>query len=734
MGTFNYEGRRLSLQGARTFLVAVSFLIVLLNLLFNCLDSAIANDREEGRNTENLFMQLSSPYSDVLLSKTRISTPQDDSVIARVAMFRLYNKYTGEHFYTSSSEEKESLISGGWNDEGIGWYAPSMSTIPVYRLYNKWVPGGDHHYTTDKNEYDDLKVQGWSQEGTGWYSTEEGESDRIPLYRQYNPFATTGTHNYTKSKSENDSLVEEGWKSEGIGWYGYSSPQQSTTEINFSRAQVDTSKKIYTSKQITPNASVQGLHKGTDYIVTYGTNKNAGTGTITIKGIGRYTGSKTYQFTISKLDISNSSVELGDVLTYNATEQTQEVLKIVTNDLTLTEADYLIINNKATNAGSYYLSIEGKGNFCGKLSRKFEIKQRAISFTGLSVADKNYCKDDTSAVINGTAVIEDGCICKDDNIRISSVLGSFIDSNAGNDKAVKLSVELSGDKFENYTIDPRSILLKGNILAKVQLVTNNPKIAEIETLFLKIGDEISGQCSSLLGSRDGLKIEGFYTDEKCTNDTEHKCLTVSENEIKLFTNWIPSTSAYWISPSYRITNGNSKVWERSNDEDADVNVPNAQYVKEQWNVKKSAKEIQEDVAILKEGKGNANYDSTKQEYEAFLESDNFHLYTKWSGATDDESGNDQTGKNAFLEFRIIEVGVHNQDSEGGNDSLTFQMTHVLPNSYKMNSENTNSNGWYSSKLRKSTTSSAYSTDILYNLNGTFGSQMKSVVKKKYAWE
>ena len=59
------------------------------------------------------------------------------------AMYRLYNPYTGEHFYTADKAEKAKCISAGWRDEGIGWYAPLKSETPVYRLYNKYAPGGD---------------------------------------------------------------------------------------------------------------------------------------------------------------------------------------------------------------------------------------------------------------------------------------------------------------------------------------------------------------------------------------------------------------------------------------------------------------------------------------------------------------------------------------------------------------------------------------------------------------
>nr|WP_051527150.1 cellulase family glycosylhydrolase [[Eubacterium] cellulosolvens] len=133
------------------------------------------------------------------------------------AMFRLYYAPTKEHFYTSSRNERNVLVGRGWKYEGIGWYAPTQSSSPVYRLYNPHTT--DHHYTRDKHEYDTLiRKYGWRGEGIGWYSCDTKD---IPIYRQFCPRVLTGAHNYTADKHENDVLVSRyGWIAEGIGWYG----------------------------------------------------------------------------------------------------------------------------------------------------------------------------------------------------------------------------------------------------------------------------------------------------------------------------------------------------------------------------------------------------------------------------------------------------------------------------------------------------------------------------------
>ncbi|PKU93108.1 Membrane-bound lytic murein transglycosylase D precursor [Bifidobacterium thermophilum] len=130
-----------------------------------------------------------------------------------VTMYRLYNRYTGEHFYTSSAKERDSLVKVGWRSEGTGWVAPK-SGAPVYRLYNPYVAGGDHHYTMSTKERDTLVKAGWRSEGVGWYS-----GGSVKVLREYNPYARTGTHNYTTDVKEDTALVKAGWRAEGTGWY-----------------------------------------------------------------------------------------------------------------------------------------------------------------------------------------------------------------------------------------------------------------------------------------------------------------------------------------------------------------------------------------------------------------------------------------------------------------------------------------------------------------------------------
>ena len=136
--------------------------------------------------------------------------------VTRVTMTRLYNKYSGEHLYTSDADEVADLTARGWKNEGTAWVAPSVSSTPVYRLYNPY--SGDHLFTTDEGEYAKCQAAGWNGEGIAWYSADSASG--VAVYRGFNRFVKVGTHHYTADQGEMGTMEAHGWVPEGIAWYG----------------------------------------------------------------------------------------------------------------------------------------------------------------------------------------------------------------------------------------------------------------------------------------------------------------------------------------------------------------------------------------------------------------------------------------------------------------------------------------------------------------------------------
>ena len=138
-------------------------------------------------------------------------------------LYRMYNPNTGEHFYTNSVAERDSLLLNGWTYESIAWTSPTgpLAGDSIYRLYS---PAGRHFYTTDGDERDSLVKLGWRYEGVSFSSDPQRAK---PVYRQYNP--RNGEHNYTTNANEARTLIALGWHDEGIAWYGMEDPDPTIT-------------------------------------------------------------------------------------------------------------------------------------------------------------------------------------------------------------------------------------------------------------------------------------------------------------------------------------------------------------------------------------------------------------------------------------------------------------------------------------------------------------------------
>ena len=171
------------------------------------------------RYWSNIGCIVRPPYEELTVWKEEVPKPEPkrpekepDYMIHGNKMFRLYNQFDGNHMWTTSTAERDSLIKNGWTDEGTAWDVDD-NIIPVYRLFNP--TSGDHMFTASLNECNALIDAGWNYEGVVDYGAKDGEG--TPVYRLYNQ--SSGDHMFTTSKNENVALTKNGWTYEGIGWY-----------------------------------------------------------------------------------------------------------------------------------------------------------------------------------------------------------------------------------------------------------------------------------------------------------------------------------------------------------------------------------------------------------------------------------------------------------------------------------------------------------------------------------
>ena len=159
----------------------------------------------------------------------------------------------------------------------------------------------------------------------------------------------------------------------------------------------------YTGDEIKPTVTIKNgattLSAGTDYTLSYGNNKNAGTATITIKGNGKYVGTTTKNFTIERAKTATASAS---DKTYTGSAQI---------GVTGTNVD-LSGTTSATNVGTYTATATPKANYAwsdGTTTSKtltWKITEKASSSLTVTLAITTYTYDGTAK--ESAVTVKDG--------------------------------------------------------------------------------------------------------------------------------------------------------------------------------------------------------------------------------------------------------------------------------------------------------------------------------------
>ena len=146
------------------------------------------------------------------------SSEEEPQVEPQVApLYRLYNPYTHEHFFTAETTENDNLVRLGWKSEGgVGYIYKHAEKGGVYRLYNPTT--GEHHYTMNEDEVATCVKAGWKNEGVKWFSAQDKEVTLNKLYSMYNPYEKKFYHHYTADAKEIEQMVKAGWRKEEVKW------------------------------------------------------------------------------------------------------------------------------------------------------------------------------------------------------------------------------------------------------------------------------------------------------------------------------------------------------------------------------------------------------------------------------------------------------------------------------------------------------------------------------------
>lgn len=149
----------------------------------------------------------------------------------------------------------------------------------------------------------------------------------------------------------------------------------------------------HTGAALTPAPEVRDgeklLQEGIDYTLSYENNVECGTATVTVTGMGFYSGSVTRTFSVLK-DLAKTTLTKPADVTYKAAAYTPDVVLMDGKKRLVKGTDYTLSYKNNTNAGTATVIVNGKGCYYGTLTTGFAIKKRAVSALSVSVSDVTY--------------------------------------------------------------------------------------------------------------------------------------------------------------------------------------------------------------------------------------------------------------------------------------------------------------------------------------------------------
>jgi len=157
-------------------------------------------------------------------------------------------------------------------------------------------------------------------------------------------------------------------------------------KLSVKDAQISLSKSSYSysSYEKKPSVTVSCgetlLTEGTDYKKFYIKNVNAGTSYVMIQGIGDYSGTTMQEFTINQIDLGeNCEISEPGNQTYTGSKIKPAVTVSYKGKTLKKNIDYSVTYKNNLNAGTATMTIKGKRNFSGSVTKEFIIMKKNLS-------------------------------------------------------------------------------------------------------------------------------------------------------------------------------------------------------------------------------------------------------------------------------------------------------------------------------------------------------------------
>lgn len=155
---------------------------------------------------------------------------------------------------------------------------------------------------------------------------------------------------------------------------------------------------IYSGKAKVPGVTVVDnngkiLKKGTDYKVSFKNNKNAGTATVTVTGLGKYGGNslrKTFKIVPKKIVKFTAKIDYSKTIYSGKAKKPGVILKDKTGVKLVKGIDYKVTYKNNTKVGKATVTVTGLGNYQGTISKSFKINPKGTCVSALKAASKGF--------------------------------------------------------------------------------------------------------------------------------------------------------------------------------------------------------------------------------------------------------------------------------------------------------------------------------------------------------
>ena len=216
------------------------------------------------------------------------------------------------------------------------------------------------------------------------------------------------------------------------------------------------------------------LNSGTDYVVSFKNNVNAGTATMTFTGTGAYSGSFSKTFRIDKAKIVEDDVIIKSYYAYLKGGVTPLPDVYVGGRTLVKGSDYTLSYKNNKKVGTASITVKGKGNYSGTVTKTFEVTKHYLSGLTMTAADKLVSKK--AAAMSTTISITDsnGKKLTASTDYEKSAAYTYVNDTTWTDASGETIVRRAGNPVEKTDIVPvntliqATVTLKGNYAGKIR--------------------------------------------------------------------------------------------------------------------------------------------------------------------------------------------------------------------------------------------------------------------------